>query len=294
MTGSSAETGAERAVSHRPSVARPHPVDPAPAVRRIQPTEPAAPVVACLPHGGRDYPADLDGALAVDPATLWADWLTPELYGFLPEVGVTTIVTRMSRFVADPNRDPAGEQHGGFWTSVVPARTPDGRSVYREPLSPAAISGRIRLAHTPFHRELDRAIGQLLARFRRVLVLDLHSFGVVAGVDVILGDRHGTTAAAKTVRLIAGTLTAHGLAVARNQRFAGGWTVRRFGGDTRVDAVQVELSQHRYLVTGPGAPLREPPRGDFEQTQSLLRAAISEIARPLTACWRRDQSPGPP
>jgi len=129
---------------------------------------------------------ELRSELAVDPATLWADWLTRELYGFLPGLGITTITTTFSRFVADVNRDPTGEQHGSFWSSVVAAQTAGGRPVYRRALTQAEISHRIRLVHEPFHRSLDEAIERLLARFARLLVLDLHSFGRPLDGDVIL------------------------------------------------------------------------------------------------------------
>ena len=70
---------------------------------------------------GRGLPAarrpglswELAGDLAVSPDILWSDWLTRELYG-LPDLGITTVTTAFSRFVADVNRDPAGEQHGRF------------------------------------------------------------------------------------------------------------------------------------------------------------------------------------
>ena len=109
----------------------------------LEPRGDTVPVVACLPHGGLDYPADLAGELAVRPDILWSDWLTRDLYAFLPDLGITTVTTRFSRFVADVNRDPDGEQHGGFWTSVVAARMPNGRAVYRRPLTSAEIGHRI-------------------------------------------------------------------------------------------------------------------------------------------------------
>jgi N-formylglutamate amidohydrolase len=100
----------------------------------LEPNSPPVPIVACLPHGGHYYPAELAGCLAVEPAVLWSDWLTRELYDFLPSLGITTITTAYSRFVADVNRDPAGEQHGRFWSSVVSAQMPDGQPVYDRPL----------------------------------------------------------------------------------------------------------------------------------------------------------------
>ena len=106
-------------------------------LRGVAVLEPAglpAPVVACLPHGGRDYPAELAGDLAVRPDVLWSDWLTTELYAFLPELGVTTITTTFSRFVADVNRDPA-TGHGKLLVHRgVPRRCRTaGRSTGAEP-----------------------------------------------------------------------------------------------------------------------------------------------------------------
>lgn len=247
----------------------------------LEPTAPAVPVLACLPHGGLEYPADLRDDLAVRPEILWSDWQTRELYAFLPSLGITTVSTAFSRFVADVNRDPAGG-HGGFWSSVVAARMPNGRPVYRRPLSPAQIAHRIALAHTPFHRAVDAAVDRLLGQFSRLLLLDLHSFGVGLDPDVILGDRDGRTAHPDTVRLLSDALTRHGFAVTLNQRFTGGWTVRRFAGHDRVDAVQVELNQRRYLnLVGHKYP-GPPPKGDFDATQQLLRTLLAEdIAAPL-------------
>jgi N-formylglutamate deformylase len=240
-------------------------------------------VIACLPHGGLDYPAEFAGALAVSPDILWSDWFTRELYAFLPDLGITTVTTSFSRFVADVNRDPGGERHGGFWTSVVAARMPKGRAVYRRPLTADEISHRIRIAHAPFHQALDSVIDRLLARFDRLLVLDLHSFGVGLDGDVILGDRHGATASPGAVRLVADALAAAGLDVRMNQRFTGGWTVRRLAGLDRLDAIQVELNQRRYLDLDRRSYPGPPPLGDFGGTQQLLRTALQEV----TSQWFR-------
>jgi|SRR5579859_67150 len=242
----------------------------------LEPASPPVPVVACLPHGGRHYPAELAGPLVVDPEILRSDWLTRELYDFLPSLGVTTITTAYSRFVADVNRDPAGEQHGGFWTSVVTAQLPDGRPVYSRRLTQAEIAHRIRLAHRPFHRALDTAIERLLRRFPRLLVLDLHSFGVALDGDVILGDRLGATARPAVMQLLSDAFTGCGFAVRLNERFTGGWTVRRFAGQDRVDAVQIELNQRCYLALDGRTYPRPPSRGAFDSTQERLRTALAD------------------
>ncbi len=238
------------------------------------------PVIACLPHGGRDYPDDLAAELAIDADRLRSDWLTRELYAFLPDLGITTVTTSLSRFVADVNRDPAGEQHGGFWTSVVAAQTASGRQVYRRRLSSAEIAHRVAIAHEPFHRALDLAIEQLTAQFGRVLLLDLHSFGTPAiDADVVLGDRHGTTASPAAARRVAGGFADHGFEVRQNLRFTGGWTVRRFTDHERVDAIQVELNQRCYLDQADQAGGQYPPRPgqSFDLARQRLHAVLAEL-----------------
>jgi N-formylglutamate deformylase len=244
----------------------------------IDPDTPHVPIVACLPHGGLEYPPDLAADLAMSPDELWSDMLTRELYDFLPELGITTITTRYSRFVADVNRDPDGAQHGGFRDSVVAAYLNSGRRLYRKELTQEQIRYRIQLAHEPFHRALDAKIEQLLSHYERILLLDLHSFGINLEGDIIVGDRHGTTAdPAITHRVRHAIESATGLDVRLNQRYIGGWTVKRFAAHDRVDAVAIEVNQRCYLDFSRRKYPAKPPLGDFDKTREHLRRAIEEI-----------------
>jgi N-formylglutamate deformylase len=215
-------------------------------VELLAPTGPTVGILASIPHGGRTLPSPFDGQLAVDPMSLWSDWCTRELYEFLPALGIPVVRTSLSRFVADTNRDPE-TGHGTFWTSVVPATDWEGNLLYRRPLAEAEVADRIATAHTPFHRLLDQAVHELLTRHDRVLVLDLHSFGMDLGIDVDLGDRHGVSAAPGVIAAVQRAFETDGLTVGHNQRFRGGWIVKRVGQVPRVDAVQVELNQRVYL-----------------------------------------------
>ncbi|HEX9034812.1 MAG TPA: hypothetical protein VF834_23450, partial [Streptosporangiaceae bacterium] len=68
-----------------------------------------------------------------------------------------------------------------------------------------------------------------------------------------------------------------GLTVRLNERFTGGWTVRRFAGHGRVDAIQVELNQRRYLDIEHRVYPAPPEPGDFEATQCMLRHALRAV-----------------
>jgi N-formylglutamate deformylase len=244
----------------------------------IQPTGPAVPVVACVPHGGTDYPEDLAVDLKVRPEILWSDWLTRELYDFLPELGITTVTTSYSRFVADVNRNPDGPQHGPLSMCVVADSFGSARRlIYRRRLTAEDIRYRIRLAHEPFHRALDEAIDERLAGFPRILLLDLHSFGVRMDGDIIVGDHHGGSARSEVTRLVTDAYAGTGLDVRVNQRYTGGWTIRRFAFHDRVDAIQVELNQRSYLNLENHSSHAPPPKGPYDRVKRQLCTAVREI-----------------
>jgi N-formylglutamate deformylase len=251
----------------------------------IPPAGPVVPVVACVPHGGMDFPEDLAQDLAVSPGTLWADWLTRELYDFLPELGIITVTTSFSRFVADVNRDPDGDLHGPLRTSVVADSFGSARRpIYRRRLTSSEVRHRIGLAHVPFHRALDDAVAERLGGFPRILLLDLHSYGVRLDGDIIVGDRNGASARPEATRRVAAAFSRTGLDVRVNQRYTGGWTVRRFAADDRVDAIQVELNQRSYLNFDGHRSEAPPPKGPYERVKCQLRVAVREI-RDAAAGW---------
>jgi N-formylglutamate amidohydrolase len=151
------------------------------------------------------------------------------------------------------------------------------RSIYRHVLTPGNIRYRIRLAHEPFHRALDEAVAERLADFPRILLLDLHSFGVIMDGDIIVGDRNGASARPESTRLVHEAYRGTGLDVRLNQRYTGGWTVSRFAGHDQVDAIQVELNQRSYLNFDGHRSSAPPPKGPYDHVRHQLRTAVQAI-----------------
>src|SRR5450432_3297703 len=165
-----------------------------------RPTGVTAPVVASLPHSGLHVPPRID-TLFDARHRQWlrnTDWFLPELYSFLPELGVTTLAATHSRYVVDLNRDPRGELHGNFVQALVAKETAHGAPVYRSEQDPNALRARVAEYHVPYHKALRDLIDETMLRFGRTLLLDLHSFlGPIAN-DLCIGDRHGTSSTAHT------------------------------------------------------------------------------------------------
>lgn len=244
--------------------------------------EPAA-VVLSVPHGGTHVPAACAEGLRVPVGALWSDWDSAELYDLTDELAIPTVMTGLRRFVADPNRAPTAPLHGDFWSTAVPAYDPAGAPLYDRELTSVELQARLGRAHAPYHRALDRAVNAALRRYRRVLLLDLHSFGLPLGVDVVLGDGNGRTANTAVSDRIERSLRQAGFTVARNLRFTGGYIIRRWVEEERVDAVQLELNQRCYLRPSDVEEVRPQPRRDptgWARTRRMIAAVLRSLAVP--------------
>ena len=65
------------------------------------------PLLVSMPHAGTDIPDDVAATLMpCAAARADTDWHLPELYGFLEEMGASTLSARWSRYLIDLNRPP--------------------------------------------------------------------------------------------------------------------------------------------------------------------------------------------
>ncbi len=66
------------------------------------------PILISVPHCGVEFPGELSAlynqALIKQPDD--TDWFVDQLYDFAPEIGITMITAKYSRWVIDLNRSP--------------------------------------------------------------------------------------------------------------------------------------------------------------------------------------------
>lgn len=253
-------------------------------MRILQPTSARRALVVSVPHCSDVIPEcfaremlDADGYMGIDA-------YTDELFGFAPELGATVVQAGLSRFVADPNRDRDAPLFAPFKKGVVASMSPGGRPLYAAAPSPDHLQERVAAAHTAYHDALDTALAAHLDAVASVMLVDAHSFGTDLGADVVLGDGNGTTATEEAVASLQEALEDEGFAVARNLQLTGGWIVRRFAGDKRVEAVQLELNKRCYA--DPAAVddrRRRPLPRDAARLEATRRRLQRSLARTLDA-----------
>lgn len=251
-------------------------------------------VLLSVPHSGRDYPRWLLANAAGGRAALESleDPLVDRLAWRALAGGIGAVVARAPRAAIDCNRatdeiDPAviadaaseavgARARGGL--GIVPSRTvPHGR-LWRRPIDRAELERRIAEAHSPFHAAVAEALERLVETHGRALLIDCHSMpGRTGQAEIVVGDRHGGSAAPWLAAHAAAIAAADGWSTALNDPYSGGYVVERHGRPERgVHALQVEIDRSCYL-----APNQRSAGPGFDRAARLIERLAFGLAEAL-------------
>ncbi|WP_017877499.1 N-formylglutamate deformylase [Janthinobacterium sp. CG3] len=219
------------------------------------------PLLVSMPHVGTDIPDDV--AAAFTPAALDkadTDWHLVELYGFLREMGASTLSARWSRYVVDLNRPQENTNlyPGQDTTGLCPVDTFHRAPLYlpgREP-GEAEVQQRLQRYWRPYHAQLQAELERMLRIHGSVVLWDAHSIASVVPrffdgklPDLNFGTADGASCAPGLRDAVVGLARAQDeFSVAVNGRFKGGHITRHYGQPgANVHAIQLEMCQCLYM-----------------------------------------------
>ncbi|HYF06899.1 MAG TPA: N-formylglutamate amidohydrolase [Acetobacteraceae bacterium] len=267
-----------------------------------RPVRQTVPLVFASPHSGSHYPAEFLAASRLDPLALRRseDSFVDELFAAAPGLGAPLLAADFPRVFCDVNREP-WEMDPSMFDGPLPAwvntQSPrvgaglgtiarivtSGEAVYRGKLAFAEAEQRVRRYWQPYHMALAGLIEETRAAFGLCILLDCHSMPahpsqLANPPDIVLGDAHGTTCAARVTRLAEDALTAMGYRVRRNDPYAGGYVTRHYGRPRDgVHALQIEVARALYM---------DEQRIERRPGMAVLTRDISRlIARLAAAEW---------
>lgn len=259
------------------------------------------PVLLSVPHAGREYGADLLANAARGRQSLESleDPLVDRLCWRAISAGIGAVVQDVARAAIDCNRDeseldpasveglsagPVG-QRARFGLGLVPSRTHRHGALWRRPIAQAALRQRIEQVHRPYHAALADGLDQLVARFGGAILIDCHSMPSRRGqANIVIGDRHGTTAAAWVASEAMVTAKEEDFTTALNDPYAGGAIVARHGRPTEgIHAIQIELDRALYLKSDG----RTPSIG-FDRIAALVETIAVRLGNALLSRTLRD------
>ena len=234
-----------------------------------------SPLVFASPHSGRHYPEDMGASARLGPAAMRSseDALVDHLLERAPQHGCTVLLARYARAYVDVNREPYELDPSMFMDDLpefARARTArvaaglgsiarlvaEGREIYDRKLTFAEASRRIELVHQPYHRALRQLVDEARSGCGVAILVDWHSMPGAAcqgpngrrQVDMVLGDRFGSTCSGALTDMVERRLAAMGYAVARNAPYAGGYTTEAYGRPVHgLHALQIEINRSLYL-----------------------------------------------
>lgn len=247
------------------------------------------PVLLSVPHSGRDYPDWLvaqanSGLAALQPLE---DPLVDRIAWRAIGDGHGAVIARAPRAAVDCNRapddvgpetvpgwSPKGSRRAASGLGIIPERTASHGRLWRSGISRDELGRRLDQAHAPFHRAIEAGIDSIAARHGVAVLLDCHSMPPRRGqAELVIGDRHGSTAAPWLTDAAARIARAAGWSVALNAPYAGGYVVERHGDpDANIHCLQLEIDRRCYLA----GDLRTPGPG-FDRAARLIALLAREL-----------------
>ncbi len=230
------------------------------------------PVLFASPHSGSLYPDSMLSALCVPLMDVrrTEDAFIDELFADAPRHGAALVAACYGRSVVDLNRDPHELDPAMFADSpprpcalptprveaglgCLPRVGARGEAIYRRLLTGAEGEQRLTGIHDAYHGFLTERLDSLREAYGRAILVDCHSMpskqpGRRNLADIVLGDRYGASCDARLIGRVERVFRNHGLTVARNTPYAGGYTTRRYGRPKRgLQALQIEINRGLYM-----------------------------------------------
>lgn len=288
------------------------PGDPAmPAFELVQRRPAPIPVLIAVPHAGRSYPAELLAAMRHPANTCirLEDRMADSIgRAVADQTGAVLLVAHAPRALIDLNRAPedmdwemvagpvpkgsgrlAAGRRARSGLGLVPRRLPATGELWRERMSHDDLEARLELVHRPYHATLAQALEGLRDRWGGALLVDLHSMpplgpkiGADPAADFVIGDRFGSSCAARLSLAAIDYLGQAGWRAAHNRPYAGGYVLDRHASPPRgLHAVQLEVCRATYLDSA----LREPGEG-LGRVVEAVAGLVRHLAEELATGWR--------
>ncbi len=264
-------------------------------------------VIFNSPHSGAYFPEKFLEQISIDASLLHysSDLLVDQLIRDTPLFGATGFVNHFARVYVDTNRscreiDPEmfqnSPQKGNFKKNSKVARgfgifsrkSYDGQELYQTRLPLSEIENRLDQVYNPVHKALSGLLDQIHQKHGFYILLDCHSMPSYEFIDpelsnskqpdLIIGNCFDDSCSEKLTQYVANYFTNHGLKVAFNIPYAGGFNTQNYGQphDNR-NALQLEFSRALYMDEN----MLKPHEG-FSPLQLLLTGLSENLSKNLS------------
>jgi len=281
-----------------------------PAFETVQPATLTAPFLFNSPHSGIVYPRSFVDQSRLDLPVLRRseDTLVDRLFSDVTRLGMGFMRAHFPRCFLDVNREPyeldprmfegrlpayantrSMRVAGGLGT--IARIVGEAQEIYGRRIPVDDAINRIETLYKPYHRTLRQLMVQMQRSFGVAVLVDCHSMPSGCQrdqrIDIVLGDRYGTSCATIIPDIMESELRRRGYTVVRNKPYAGGFITEHYGNPASgMHAVQIEINRALYMHEATYEPAEsfQTVRSDLlDMALSLSRIAQIELAPQRTA-----------
>ncbi len=242
-----------------------------PVFEIVQPALPIAPFLFNSPHSGVVYPRAFVEQSRLELPTLRRseDTLVDALFRDVTRLGMGFMRAHFPRCYLDVNREPyeldprmfegrlpayantrSMRVSGGLGT--IARIVGEAQEIYARRIPVDEAITRIDTLYKPYHRALRQLMVQMQRSFGVAVLVDCHSMPSGcqrdSRVDIVIGDRYGTSCAAAIPDIMEAELRRRGYSVVRNKPYAGGFITEHYGNPASgMHAVQIEINRALYM-----------------------------------------------
>lgn len=239
------------------------------------------PLIVSIPHSGTYIPKTMQEKLLDNVILSNMDWYLPNLYSFLKDLEITTVVNNVSRYVIDLNREITDNINtSSYVDNYIYTKTTFNNPMYKTDLEDEEIRDRITKYYAPYHQALENLINDKLSHFNKIYLIDLHSFGKAIEADIVLGNKTGQTLNKEFTMSIKNTLEKLDFIVSLNNPYSGGYITRKYA-NNKVETLQLELSYKKYIDdrTFGNEDFPKINKTLFTETQEKLKTFFEEMLK---------------
>ncbi|MCS0504126.1 N-formylglutamate amidohydrolase [Ancylobacter mangrovi] len=279
-----------------------------PTFEIVEPARLSAPFLFNSPHSGVIYPRAFveQSRLPLQTLRRSEDTLVDALFRDVTQSGMAFMRAHFPRCYLDLNREPyeldprmfegrlpafantrSMRVSGGLGT--IARIVGEAQEIYarRIPIDDAIV--RIETLYKPYHRALRQRMVQMQRAFGVAVLVDCHSMpsgchrDERSRVDMVIGDRYGTSCAPVLPDIMETELRRRGYSVVRNKPYAGGFITEHYGNPASgMHALQIEINRALYM---------DEPTYQASERFDALRQDLLDVAQALSRIAQIELAP---
>ena len=230
------------------------------------------PLIISSPHSGILLDSDLLDKRNKDIHSFdsMQDMYVNELSNGLEKFGFTVLQSNISRIVIDLNRNineinpkviknlPSNIEvnlsdkvRAGI--GLIAMKDASGKNIYDKKLDWLEVKSRIDNYYIPWHKALKNEISMFLNKFKRALIIDMHSMPSEKIynnklADFVIGNNFGNSSSELSIKILSSLIKSYGYSVSINNPYPGGYITKNYSSiDKNIQCIQLEIKKSLYM-----------------------------------------------